>query len=211
MGERRKRLLVDLDGCVVDSYGQRICDAACSLYGLSLKPEDFKEYTLTEGTGLTSEQITGIFNMPGYYRDPLPFPHAIEVLQQLFRDGFEQHIITARPGDDVTRADTLRWVADHNMPFDSLTIVANHGDHLLTADTKLRIASRLDAGYAIEDNPFNAAAYAQVCDVVFLVDNAINRNVPLASNVVRINDFRDVAAYLRDDERSTAPTSSVEH
>lgn len=195
---RKKRLIVDLDGCAVDSYGQRICDAAKELYNVDVKPEQFCHYSLTKGTGLTDEMVSGIFSKPGYYRDPEPMPHALEVMRRLYDSGYELHIITARPTDKITRQDTLRWLAKHDVPFDSLVIMAHHGDHKLTADSKARLARKLNAAYAVEDNPFNARAYAEICDTVFLITNNLNKDEKMPRNVVRVFDFLQMESYLNE-------------
>lgn len=200
MNRRDKRIIVDLDGVVVDSYGQRICDAAKELFGMDIKVEQLCEYSLTENTGLTRDQISAIFKKPNYYRDPKPLPHAVETLRVLYDIGYEQHIITARPNDAGTLADTLRWLATYGVPMDSFHIVANHGDHQATADTKLEIAKKLDAAFAVEDNPTNARVYATICDVVFFVRNRLNSREDMPDNVVCVSDLRDMARYLQEDE-----------
>jgi 5'(3')-deoxyribonucleotidase len=197
---RNKRIIVDLDGVVVDSYGQHICDAAKELFDMKIKVEQLCEYSLTESTGLSREQISAIFRKPNYYRDPKPLPHAVETLRKLYDLGYEQHIITARPNDAGTLSDTLRWLADYRVPMDSFHIVANHGDHQATADTKLQIARGMDAAYAVEDNPTNARVYSTICDVVFFVSNRLNSREDMPDNVVRVGDLRDMARYLQEDE-----------
>lgn len=208
ISSRNKRIIVDLDGVVVDSYGQRICDAAKELFDMDMCPSDFKHYDLAVGTSLSQEQISQIFNKPGYYRDPLPMPRAIEMLTELYNEGFEQHIITARPNDAETRADTLNWLASYRVPMDSLYIMSKHGTHEMTADSKIEVARKLNAGYAVEDNPFNARSYATICDVVFLVNNNLNAGEPMPDNVVRVNDLFDMAQYLRYDVATNQITNS---
>jgi uncharacterized HAD superfamily protein len=193
---RLKRIAVDLDGVVVNTYGIAFCQMMQRRFGVRLTPAKLSTYYFTKLYGITSEQLTRVFAARNFYEHLPAKSHAVRALKRIYAGGFEEHIITVRPNNDHVRSDTLRWLARHRVPFDSINIVSNHLTHEAGADAKADLARRLDLGYAVEDNPANARAYAAVCETVFLVNTPYTVGESMPSNVVRVGDLRDVARIL---------------
>ena len=193
---RIKRGAVDLDGVVANTYRKlvRECQAR---YGCKTRlNHEFVSYDLSIGTDITRPMMVEVFGLADFYRDLPLKPWAKQGLQLLKQDGHSLHVITARPATQFVVADTLHWLAGNRVPLDSVHLVS-HSSASGGTDEKLTIAKGLDLGWAVEDSPANARAYATVCDVVFLQETSYNALEEMPSNVVRISDLREVASYLR--------------
>jgi len=194
---RMKRGAVDLDGVVAQTYAAFIREAQ-ERYDVGVKlSHQFENYDLSIGTDITHAMMDDIFNSADFYRDLPVMPWAKRGLQMLKGDGNNLHVITARPSNQHVVSDTLHWLALNRLPLDSVHLVS-HSSASRGADEKLSIAKGLDLGWAVEDSPTNARAYAQVCKIVFLQNASYNQNEKMPGNVIRVNDLRAVAEYLRE-------------
>lgn len=193
---RAKRGAIDLDGVVANTYRKLIRECR-SRYGCKTPlNHQFENYDLSVGSDITRPMMTEVFGLADFYRDLPLMPHAKRGLVDLKRDGHGLHVITARPATEFVVSDTLHWLAGNRIPLDSVHVVS-HSSASGGTDEKIFIAKGLDLGWAVEDSPANARAYARVCDVVFLQNTTYNKNEPMPDNVIRVNDLRDVAKFLR--------------
>lgn len=200
---RMKRGAIDLDGVVADTYRKLVRECQ-NRYGCKTKlGHQFENYDLSIGTDITRPMMNEVFGLADFYRDLPLKPWAKQGLTQLKQDGHSLHVITARPATPFVVADTLHWLASDRVPLDSVHIVS-HSSASGGTDEKLFIAKGLDLGWAIEDSPANARAYATVCDVVFLQDTSYNCNEIMPDNVIRVPDLRYVAMHLQQASRLSA-------
>jgi 5'(3')-deoxyribonucleotidase len=112
------RLGIDLDGVVAD-FNRGWTTAYNTTFGAQLAPE--MVVTWDSPLELTHFADMGAFwdwakDHGGHsvFRHLEPYPTAIETLQALDREGHDIVIITAKP--DWAVHDTLRWLADHEVP-----------------------------------------------------------------------------------------------
>lgn len=191
-------LIVDLDGVVVNSYGKHLCRVGNKMFGTRVRDKHLTNYALPNCTPWTYDQLNELFSRPDYYEKAKPFPHAIESLNELYELGIRQHIITGRIlGPEVRRA-TLRWLAKYNVPFNSFHMLSSDISSFADKDAqrKQRIAKALGATIAVEDSPYNARRFAEVCKTVYLVRNPLNEHEAMPDNVIRVNDLRDMKNYI---------------
>lgn len=194
--QRLRRGAIDLDGVVAETYRQLVRECR-ERYAVKTKVgHAFSNYDLTQNSDITRPMMTEVFGAADFYRD-LPFmPHAKAALAKLKATGYSLHVITARPATRFVVADTLHWLASNRVPLDSVHLVS-HSSASGGTDEKMLIARGLELGWAVEDSPANARAYAKVCEVVFLQDTSYNANEKMPRNVVRVNNLRGVEHHLR--------------
>jgi uncharacterized HAD superfamily protein len=187
-----KSIVVDLDGTVVNTYGQRFCNIASKVAGERIKPSDLTEYNFAAITPLTESNLVDIFGREGFYKYLRPLPGSVEGLRRLHTNGFELHFMTVRPSNDAVRAETLQWFVKHKVPFNSVQILS----HAEGGAGKARVAKALNFSYFVEDNPNYTAELAKVCARGFLINNRYTANVEPASNVTKIDNLLDMAKIL---------------
>lgn len=112
------RLGIDLDGVVAD-FNRGWTSAYNDAFGASLAPDMVESWD--SPLSLTHFPDMAAFwdwakDHGGHsvFRHLEPYPTAIETLQELDGAGHQLVILTAKP--DWARTDTLRWLADHDVP-----------------------------------------------------------------------------------------------
>ena len=137
------RLGIDLDGVVAD-FNAGWIRIHREEFGSELQPE---EVTTWDGLHV----LAGFADMaafwdwaqateyrPSIFRHFDPYPDAVDTLRALDASGHEIVIITAKPRWAVT--DTLRWLADHELPTTEI--------HIQSAKY------RVDCDVYLDDSPF---------------------------------------------------------
>jgi uncharacterized HAD superfamily protein len=186
----QKSLVVDLDGTVVNTYGQKFCNIASQVCGEKIKPSHLTSYNFTAVTKLKQKHLIDIFSRQGFYKDLKPLPNAIEALNDLYKAGFELHIMTVRPSS--SRAETLQWLVKYNIPLNSFHLLT----HAEGGAGKSRIAKALNLSYFVEDNAAYTKDLAKVCVKGFLINTRYSTNEAVDTNVIRVNDLQDMRNYL---------------
>lgn len=187
-----KSIVVDLDGTVVNTYGQKFCNIASEVVGQRIKPSDLTDYNFTKVTPLKVENLVDIFAREGFYKHLRPLPGAVEALRQLHSNGYELHFMTVRPSNDAVRSETLQWFVRHGVPFNSIHILT----HAEGGPGKARVAKQLGFSYFVEDNPSYTEALAAVCPKGFLINNRYTEKVTPPKNVTRVDDLLGMAKLL---------------
>jgi len=113
------RLGIDLDGVVAD-FNAGWIRLHRDEFDSGLRPEMVTTWDgLHELAGFADMDAfwrwaRGNADRPSIFRHLDPYPDAIETLRRLDRDGHDIVIVTTKPR--WARADTLRWLADHELP-----------------------------------------------------------------------------------------------
>lgn len=88
-------ILVDMDDTIeqlLKTWLRRINEQC----GRNVVPDDVKEWNLAAAyPGLTREQVYGVADAPGFWKDVEPVPGAAEALKHFMDEGHEVYIVTA--------------------------------------------------------------------------------------------------------------------
>lgn len=187
-----KSIVVDLDGVVVNTYGQKFCNIASDVCGKTIRPSMLTSYNFTQCTPLKLKHLIDIFAREGFYKNLRPLPLAVLGLQTLYAAGFQLHIMTVRPSNRHVRSETLQWLARHEIPFNSIHILS----HAEGGAGKARTAKAMGISYFVEDNPSYANELAKVCASGFLINTRYNREDELPRHVSRVDNISDMAKIL---------------
>lgn len=113
------RLGIDLDGVVAD-FNAGWIRLHRDEFGSELRPEMVQTWDgLHELAGFADMRAfwrwaRGNDERPSIFRHLDPYPDALETLHRLDRAGHDIVIVTTKPR--WARVDTLRWLADHDLP-----------------------------------------------------------------------------------------------
>lgn len=113
------RLGIDLDGVVAD-FNAGWIRLHRDEFGSDLRPEMVTTWGGIHELGGFADMrafwrwARGNDDRPSIFRHLDPYPDAIETLHRLDRIGHEIVIVTTKPR--WARVDTLRWLADHDLP-----------------------------------------------------------------------------------------------
>ena len=94
-------ILVDMDDTIeqlLKAWLKRVNE----LWGRDVKPDDIREWNLAAAyPGLTREQVYGVADIPGCWKDGEPVPGAAEALKHFMDEGHEVYIVTATESEHV--------------------------------------------------------------------------------------------------------------
>lgn len=139
-----------------------------------------------------TEDMKNQFYAGGRFREMDPIAGASEGLARVRAAKIKTVLITARPQWQYKRlhADTVQWLAKHNMAYDLLLFSRNKVeaiyDHVQPAWPMA----------AVEDHPKNAEAYAEAGVPVFLFDQPYNRQVSASKLITRVGSWSEITAQL---------------
>ncbi len=126
MAERRRlRLGIDLDGVVCD-FNAGWMRLHMAEFGSELHPEMVVTWNNLHELGGFADMESfwrwaqGNADRPSIFRHLEPYPDAIETLQRLREVGHDVIVVTAKPRWAIP--DTLRWIADHDLPTNEIHI-----------------------------------------------------------------------------------------
>ena len=171
------RIGVDLDGVLYnfeDSF--RFYLETIGISGLPV-PET---WSVWEHWNMTQEEWTEHFingvNAGIIFRVGEPEPHAIDVLNQFRDDGYLIHIVTHRMVGDKSVHNTFDWLAEHKVPYDTLTFAKDK--RVVPTD------------YFIEDNADNYRMLEAAGTKTVLMDRPWNRHID-AYRITNWKEFYD--------------------
>ena len=108
-------ILVDMDDTIeqlLKTWLARINEQC----GRCVAPDDVKEWNLAAAyPGLTQEQVYGVADVPGFWKDVEPVPGAAEALKHFMDEGHEVYIVTATESGHVE--EKMRDVLFRYFPF----------------------------------------------------------------------------------------------
>jgi uncharacterized HAD superfamily protein len=132
------RLGIDLDGVVCD-FNAGWMDLHKAEFGTDLVPEMVVTWDNLHELGGFKDMnafwrwAQGNEDRPSIFRHLQPFPNAVETLHMLRDAGHKIVIVTAKPRWAIT--DTLRWIADHDLPTEEIHI--RYRKHTVPCDVYL--------------------------------------------------------------------------
>ncbi len=108
-------ILVDMDDTIeqlLKTWLKRVNEQ----WGRDVKPDDIREWNMAVAyPGLTREQVYGVADMPGFWKDVEPVPGAAEALKHFMDEGHEVYIVTATEISHA--AEKMRDVLFRYFPF----------------------------------------------------------------------------------------------
>ncbi len=132
------RLGIDLDGVVAD-FNAGWIDLHREEFGSDLHPDMVTTWDGLHELGGFADMgafwrwARGSRDRPSIFRHLEPYPDAVDTLRQLDRAGHDVVIITTKPR--WARRDTLRWLADHDLPTGEIHITSQK--HRVACDVYL--------------------------------------------------------------------------
>ena len=185
---------LDVDGIVLDILPGAI-EHIRSKYGLIVDEADFTDwdwdYVFSLPGGLTPEFWYGVWATPG-----VPYPGAIEFVQDLKDDDWEVVAISTRPENWKGLGRMARDAADRDFPqigFDRVFCVDRHKQ-------KVEVVNDLDASYMVEDNPKNAMEIGMGTTVVqsYLFTRPWNaRSMTVNKAWERVSSYEELLNHYR--------------
>ena len=172
---------LELDGVLCD-LGPGLAARIARRFAVRTHPATWRTYDLRRlRLGVPEARFNAFldetFADPSLYLAAPPSAGAVAGVAALRAAGWEVVGITARP--PALRAATARWLSDRGLPFDAV--------HHTPVGTKAHVAAGLGAEAAVEDNPAEAEALAQVCSS-YLFDHPYNREAATRA-AVRIRSW----------------------
>ncbi len=101
------------------------------------------------------------------------------------------------PMEKITKA----WLAENNIVFDRLIVETGSEE---VSDPAAHLYNRFFASreksikYFVEDDLIKAEKLSYICDIVFLVNQPYNQKQIIPSNIIRVNDWREISGYMRE-------------
>lgn len=179
-------LVLDLDGVLAD-IGPGVATRVAARFAVDCHPATWRSYDLRH-LGLPEPAFRSFldetFADPALYEGAAPCDGARHGAGQLVAAGWQLVAVTARAPHlvDVTRA----WLDHHGLPVDDV--------HHVPFGSKWRVARRLGAHAAIEDNAEEAESLGAVCES-WLLDRPYNTAVPLLRSR-RLRSWDDAVGRL---------------
>lgn len=176
------RIGVDIDDVLFPWYetAHTICEAAGITNGAT--PTTWSPH---EQYGCTLDQWLEVLSdatVDGTLYGGAPYPGTVEALTRLRDAGHTVHLVTARgflAHGDLIREQTIKWLADHAIPHDTLTF------------SKRKAVVRTD--YFIDDSEKNVKELADLHDgpIVYLLDQPHNRHFYWPRRIYSFTEFAD--------------------
>jgi uncharacterized protein len=123
-----------------------------------------------------------------YYTACPPFPHAVEALQRLEKQGHEIFYITARSKEHGER--TLKWLKEVGFP-----VRDDHFYYGMSDLEKIHFIERLRLDYYFDDKPAVLETLFNVSTKVYAKDNPYNQHL----NVPRIKKWSQLKDIIKMD------------
>jgi uncharacterized HAD superfamily protein len=179
---------IDLDGVLNDLAGA-VIDVAQAEFGLAIDRSDITSHRLEKCTGLTPEQVHGIFASPKTFEEAAPLADARVALEHLFGQGWTIHILTDRFWGKLDWRLARAWLSKHGFKWNHLNLVR--------AQDKAEYSEVHGIRLFVEDNYDTAVSLSSVCDKVYLLNQSYNQgNLP--ANVLRITEWHQIVQDLSE-------------
>jgi uncharacterized protein len=148
-----------------------------------------------EPFGLTDEQGRDMWNMSLdeiYYTTCPPFPNAVELLQELERDGHEIYYITSRPKSHGER--TKVWMKNLGFPVNDAQFFYGMKD-----EEKITIIKELELDYYVDDKPDVLNTLLKETKTKVLVKNqSYNQHVQLP-RISELSEIKEIIRHVKKD------------
>ncbi len=178
------RLGIDIDGTIKDTHR-----AAIQVYNRklnrSVRLEDITDFYLDRAYGLTRSEGERLWRQSEeeIYTIGVPLPHAVDVLNDLARTGFEIYYITARPKIEKLEMITKRWLEKMGFPFAEEKL-------WMGSENKALIAKQLGIDLFFEDAPVHLDRLVAHRIPTVIMDAVYNRHYP--HPLQRMRDWREI-------------------
>lgn len=182
---RKLNLCIDIDGTITEPYYW--LERANKYFKKNAKPKDVNCYAIHKVLGIEREDYNRFYELYGkaLHRESAIRKGASEVINKLYDDYHEIHIVTAR--EQKMEGVSIEWLNSHRIPIDSIS--------LLGCTNKVGKAIELQSDIFIEDSYDNAVQLAEAGFEVLLIDCSYNKG-KLPPNVTRVNNWFQIARIV---------------
>lgn len=183
------RVGLDLDGVVAD-YHSFFIQKVNKRYGLDLKLEDWTDYEFSK-SGIPTNELWSIIKSHAKnsgFRYLNPVYGARKGVRELRERGHSIHIITHRFKE--SRLDTLAWLDQYNIEFESLSFTNEKGE-------KGRLAQILGIDIAIEDSTPKAQDFGNYGIKTLLLTRPWNKSWKEDKLVTRVSNWKHILSELK--------------
>jgi len=124
---------------------------------------------------------------------------SVRRLEKWLGDRWIPEVLGSRPIRSLTKT----WLREKEIPYEKLIIERGNTDSrdpLFATRNRFVISARKEIRAFVEDDLNKARRLADVCEVVFLVDQPYNQLLGgelLPKNVIRVKEWMDIYVYLR--------------
>lgn len=156
---------VDLDNTILDATSAHL-HYYNKASGRSFTPNDVNDFYIYRLYGWDKDERDAVYTKYGHdiHWNSSPFPMAVEILQQLFKQ-HQISIITARPL--LFRDVTIEWLKHHKINYHNITLIEN----------KLQACMNSQVDVLIDDGPHYANEFALQNKPVILYEQPYNLTV----------------------------------
>lgn len=149
-----------------------------------------KTVEIHDAFGLTAERGKEMWNNSLediYYTTCPPFPDAVEMLQELDKQGHEIYYITARPEEHGQR--TKKWLKENGFPVQEGRFYYGMKD-----EDKIKIIQMLDLDYYFDDKPAVLDTLSNEPVKLFVKNQTYNQHL----DIPRITDWSEMNEIIKD-------------
>ncbi|MEH7120297.1 HAD family acid phosphatase [Neobacillus vireti] len=149
-----------------------------------------KKVEIHEPFGMTAEEGSHMWKSSieeVYYTDCPAYPGAVELLQELDRQGHEIFYITARNKEHGER--TKKWLLEHGFPVHDERFYWGMKDH-----EKVNIIKQLHLDFYFDDKPEILKTLSEETVKVYLKDQSYNRE----ASMPRIVNWPEYQAFIKE-------------
>lgn len=150
--------------------------------------QTLKTLEIHEPFGLTAEEGGRLWKSLReeiYFSECPPFPNAVEVLNQLVKEGHEIYYITAR--DKQYAEGTKEWLIKNGFPVDEKKFFCGMKD-----EEKIKIIQEMQLDYYFDDKPEVLETLLELPLKVYAIDNSYNQHV----NMPRLRSWLELEELL---------------
>ncbi|MFB9326362.1 hypothetical protein ACFFSY_10595 [Paenibacillus aurantiacus] len=182
-GQKKLHIGIDLDNTVLDATSSYL-HFYNKASGLSYSSKDVTDFYFYRLYGWNNTEREKVYHQYGrdIHWNSSPFPHAIEVLQELSLS-HQISIITARPL--LFRDVTIDWLKHHGVRYDNIAFTEN----------KLQECIDSEVSVLVDDAPHYAKEFADKNIPVILFEQPYNTSVKI-DTVYRASNWLEVRSRI---------------
>jgi uncharacterized protein len=179
-------ICIDIDGTITEPYYW--LSLANQYFNTQLKPKDVTIYEIHKLLGVEEYEYDQFYYLFGelLHKEAMIRSGAKAIINELYNHHLV-HFVTAR--QEIMRAVTLEWLANHQIPMDSIT--------MLGSNEKAQQAKALGCDIFIEDRYENAIQLSQAGFDVLLFDCNYNKGA-LPANVTRVRTWVQIEKIIQN-------------
>ncbi len=202
-----KNIYIDFDDVLCET-ANAIIELVEKEFGIKRQFENISDFNLQKSFGLSDTQFKQLLDFahdPDVVYNMQPIEGAVEAIKKLKGMGYGISIMTGRPPS--TREDSIKWLKDYQVPYDSLTFVDKYSRFISGLDKDVAITldqlQELEFAFAIEDSGHMALCLANQMNVpVFLHDRPWNRFIEeheelKSDKIHRCSDWKEILNKLQ--------------